>query len=308
MEKGQMRVEVNISLQKGSKMGTKVEIKNLNSFRAVEKSIDYEIDRQKDVLDSGEKVIQETRGWNESLQKTFSQRSKEQAHDYRYFPEPDLPPLVLEAAKINILKKQLPELPQERKQRFVDEYKISDLAVDFLTGQISEGKMYLADFFENAVSELDNWLKHRQKKIDAKRKQQLTKLMSNYMMTEFPKYLQEGKHSLSKITAENYAEFVDLIDKGEISSSAAQAVLAEMFKTGADPSHIVADKGLKQLSDKSELDSVIQQILDDNPQSVKDYLSGKEQALQFLIGQVMKATKGQANPQVVGPMLKEKIK
>ena len=308
MEKGQMRVEVNISLKKNNKMGTKVEIKNLNSFRAVEKSIDYEIERQTDVLDAGDKVAQETRGWNENIQKTFSQRTKEEAHDYRYFPEPDLPPLAISAAQVNQLKKELPELPQKKKERFKEQYKVSDLAVDFLTSQVANGKMFLAVFFENAVSELDNWLKHRKKDIDEKKRQKLIKLMSNYIMTEFPKYVQANGKGLEKITAENYAEFVDLIDKGDISSSAAQMVLAEMFKAGGDPSHIIEDKGLKQVSDKDSLQKIVDDIIKENSGPVKDFQAGKEQALQYLVGQVMKETKGQANPKIVGEILREKLK
>ncbi|MBL7155449.1 MAG: Asp-tRNA(Asn)/Glu-tRNA(Gln) amidotransferase subunit GatB [Candidatus Portnoybacteria bacterium] len=301
MEKGQMRCEVNISLKSDKKeLGTKVEIKNLNSFRAVERSIDYEIKRQGDLLESGQKVVQETRGWDENKQKTFSQRTKEEAQDYRYFPEPDLPPLTELTSISQRLSTELPELPQAKRQRFSQEYKLPPADIDTLV--VSKG---LADYFEQIVSELETWLKIK----SISDKQPLIKLTANYLLTELQKLLLVSKTKIEdcQISPENFAEFITLIQQKEISSSAAQKVLQEMFQTGIDPSHIVEDKKLRQVSDEAELTKIVNRVIKKNPQPVKDYQSGKENALQFLVGQVMAASQGQANPQVVGEILKKKI-
>jgi aspartyl-tRNA(Asn)/glutamyl-tRNA(Gln) amidotransferase subunit B len=302
MEKGQMRCEVNVSLRPGQgKLGTKVEIKNLNSFRAVERSIDYEIKRQNEILESSGKIIQETRGWDENKQRTFSQRIKEEAKDYRYFPEPDLPPLTELSAISSRLSAELPELPQARRQRFIQEYKLPQSDINTLVA--NKG---LADYFEQVVSELKTWLKIK----SISDKQSLIKLTANYLLTELQKLLLVSKTKIEdcQISPENFAEFITLIQQKEISSSAAQKVLQEMFQTGIDPSHVVEDKKLRQVSNKAELSKIISRVIKDNHQPVKDYQAGKENALQFLIGQVMAASKGQANPQVVGEILKEKIK
>jgi len=302
MEKGQMRVEVNISLASAkSKVGTKVEIKNLNSFKAVERALEYEIKRQADLLESGEKVIQETRGWDEGRQKTFSQRGKEEAHDYRYFPEPDLPPLKINQAEINNLKKELPELPQARRERFQKEYGISKMTIDVLVAN-----RFLGQFFEKAASESGK-TEYVQKKIDQAQRQRLYNLLSNYIMTEFPKYVRTDGRGLEKITPENFAELIVLTEKGTISSSGAQTVLKEMFATGADPTHIIEEKGLAQVSDEIELEKIVERVIKNNPQPVEDYKKGKETACQFLVGQVMKETKGKANPQVVQEILTKKL-
>jgi len=301
MEKGQMRCEVNISLKpKKGDLGTKVEIKNLNSFRAVERSVDYEIKRQNDLLESGQKIIQETRGWDENKQRTFSQRTKEEAEDYRYFPEPDLPPLTDLSTISQRLSSELPELPQARRQRFIQEYKLPQADIDTLVN--SKG---LADYFEQVVSELETWL--RIKSISDK--QPLIKLTANYFLTELQKLLLANKVRIEncQISPENFAEFITLIQQKEISSSAAQTILQEMFQTGIDPSHIVEDKKLRQISDEVELAKIVDRIIKSNPGPVKDYQAGKENALQFLIGKVMADSQGQANPQVVGEILKKKI-
>ncbi len=302
MEKGQMRCEVNISLKSGQKeLGTKVEIKNLNSFRTVERSIDYEIKRQGDLLESGQKVVQETRGWDENKQRTFSQRIKEEAQDYRYFPEPDLPPLTELASISQHLSTELPELPQVKRQRFSREYKLPPADINTLVG--SKG---LADYFEQIVSELETWLKIK----SISDKQPLIKLTANYFLTELQKLLLVSKTKIEdcQISPENFAEFITLIQQKEVSSSAAQKVLQEMFQTGIDPSHIVEDKKLRQVSDEAALIKIVSQVIKKNPQPVKDYQSGKENALQFLIGQVMAASQGQANPEMVGEILKNELK
>jgi len=302
MEKGQMRCEVNISLKsKKKKLGTKVEIKNLNSFRAVERAIDYEIKRQADLLESAEVIVQETRGWDENKQKTFSQRGKEEAQDYRYFPEPDLPPLSISSEEVEQIKKELPELSQARRKRFIEEYKIPQ--ADILTLVANKG---LADYFEQVVSELETWLKI--KSIDDKKP--LVKLTANYILTELQKLLLASKTEMEscQISPENFAEFITLIHQKEISSSAAQAVLKEMFETGSDPSHIVEARELRQISDEASLVKIVNQVIKANPQPVKDYQAGKEKALQFLVGKVMAASKGQANPEVVQELLTKILK
>ena len=301
MEKGQMRCEVNISLKSNKKkLGTKVEIKNLNSFRAVERSAKYEIKRQAELLDSGDKIIQETRGWDENKQITFSQRTKEEAQEYRYFPEPDLPPLT-NMSKISAkVSTKIPELPQAKRERFIDEYKLPQSDIDILVSNKN-----LADYFEQVISELKTWLKIK----SIGDKQALVKLTVNYLLTELQKLLIDDglKIEKCKISPENFAEFITLIEQKEISSSAAQTVLKEMLKTGADPSNIVDDKELKQVSDKDALSKIAKQVVSDNPKPVKDYKEGKESALQFLVGKVMAASKGQANPEIARELLKKQL-
>jgi len=263
MEKGQMRCEVNVSL-KGK--GPKVEIKNLNSFKAVEKSIKYEVKRQT----KAKKIIQETRGWHDKKQITISQRSKEQAHDYRYFPEPDLPPLEFSIFNFQF---SMPEMPQEKAKRFIKEYNLPEQDINILVKDPD-----LADYFEQIISELGN--------------AKLVKLATNYLL--------KAKNNFQKITPENFAELINLVFQNKISSSGADIVLAEMQKTGADPDHIIQEKDLKQ---ESNLDNIIQKIIKNNPKAVSDFKAGQEQALKFLIGQIMAQTKGKANPQSAKKLL-----
>ncbi len=301
MEKGQMRCEVNISLKRpDGKMGTKAEIKNLNSFRSVERAIDCEIKRQADLLDAGEKIIQETRGWDDAKQKTFSQRIKEEAHDYRYLPEPDIPPLNNLSALRAEIAKNLPELPAAKRKRFTQEFSLPEADVNVLVYYKD-----LADYFEQVVSELATWARLK----DLGQVQPLVKLTANYFLTQLQKLLVAYKMRAvdCQISAENFAEFIAMIAAEEISSSAAQAVLEEMFNTGADPSHVVEEKQLKQVSDEGALEEIVKQVIKENPQPVKDYQSGKEKALQFLVGKVMALSKGQANPGVAAKLLKEQI-
>ena len=308
MEKGQMRCEVNISLKPvGQKeFGTKVEIKNLNSFRAVGRSIEYEIKRQTEVLGEGGKINQETRGWNADKQETYSQRKKEEAHDYRYFPEPDLPPLDLtkKAGVFDVkkIKDSIPELPLLKKYRFINQYKL----VEENAKIFSEDKE-LANYFEDIVSELSHWIEA--KGIDGNRLDKLTKLTANYILTELQRlfYVNNTPISDCKITAENFAEFITLIDEGKISSSGAQEMLVEMFTTGGDPSNILDEKGLAQVSDEGEIEIIVDKVIKNNSQSVEDYRSGKEVALKFLVGQTMKQSKGKANPQMAGEILRKKL-
>lgn len=307
MEKGQMRVEVNISLkEKGAKeFGTKVEIKNLNSIKAAADSVDYEIKRQSEALDAGEKIIQETRGWDENKKQTFSQRIKEGSADYRYFPEPDLPPLRLEDAELDI---SLPELPQQRRKRFTKEYGLPEKDIEiFITNKI------LGDYFEKVVSELESWEKlgHIEKPTDLDHKK-LSKLASNYLITELQKIYRERDLSFDiegiNITPENFAEFIFRTHSGEVSSSGAQSLLKEMFETGKDPSDIIKEKDLGQISDSEALNQAVQEVIGENEKSVEDYKKGNENAIQFLVGQMMKKTKGKANPQVARELLEKELK
>ena len=309
MEKGHMRCEVNISLRpKGrEKFGTKVEVKNLNSFRAVERSIEFEIKRQAEVLSEGGKVIQETRGWNADEQKTYSQRKKEEAHDYRYFPEPDLPSLDLSDGNgifdIEKIRNGIPELPLQKKYRLIAQYKLSEE-----NARIFSEDKDLSNYFEDVVSELREWTEV--KKIEDKHIGSLTKLAANYILTALQGMLYGNKIDISqcKITAENFAEFITLIQEGKISSSAAQTMLAEMFATGGDPSNILEEKGLHQVSDEGVIEQIALEVIKNNPKSVGDYKSGKENAIKFLIGQVMKESKGKANPKMAEEILKRNLK
>ena len=255
MEKGQMRVEANISVSADGKLGTKVEIKNLNSFRVVEKGIDYEIKRQTEAIKSGKKIVQETRGWDENGKKTVSQRWKEEAHDYRYFPEPDLPPLQMEKEYIQEIRAEIPELPWQKRGRFKKEYYLSDEDLEIFVQQKD-----LGEYFEKVVSELSNWVKAVEMKraITEEERKKLIRLASNYISTDLQALLKGATFSKNKflITPENFAEFITLIYKGKISSKIGKMVLVEMFESGADPSHIIEEKGLVQIEDSSEVKKV----------------------------------------------------
>jgi aspartyl-tRNA(Asn)/glutamyl-tRNA(Gln) amidotransferase subunit B len=296
MEKGQMRVEVNISLSKDpDKLGTKVEIKNLNSFRAVEKSIEYETERQAKVLKAGKKIVQETRGWDAIKEITKSQREKESAHDYRYFPEPDLPPIQWDSKDIHLIKTELPELPQQKRERFIKEYELPEKEIEIFV--INKD---LGEYFEKVISELEPRLDH-QKLLE------MIKLTSNYLISDLTGLLKglSPEDKKFKITAENFAELITLIHKGSISSKIAKAILAEMFKTGADPSNIIKEKDLAQITDEKEIETITKEIIAHNAKAVTDFKNGKENSLQFLIGQVMAQSKGRANPDSIKDLLKK---
>lgn len=305
MEKGNMRCEVNLSLHKEGEdklSGTKVEVKNINSFRFVEKAINYEIERQTELLEKGEKVIQETRGWDSVKNTTVSQRKKESAHDYRYFPEPDIPPMEFTKAYIENLKCKLPELPDAKEKRFASEYNLNGEDITVLTAQND-----LAEYFEQVISEIKEKVLSNEVESSVEK---VVKLAANYVISELRKHLVENKHNVRdlKISAENYAEFIGLIADGKINSSAAQTVLREMYHTGGDPSQIIEEKNLGQMQDSSELEAVVENIITANSKSIEDYKAGKQNALQFLVGQIMKETKGKANPGIVMKLLRKKIK
>lgn len=302
MEKGQMRVEVNISEKAvGSYsgtdrlgLGTKVEVKNLNSFRAVEQAIEYEIKRQTEVLESGNMVIQETRGWDDAKGITYSQREKESAHDYRYFPEPDLPPLRFSEKDVRALKAQLPELPQQRRERLRKEYGLSEQDTDVFARNKDMG-----EYFEKVVSELGP-------RLSQERLKKLTKLSANYILSDLMGLLEgtsiEGEDFL--ITPENFAELVLLIETGEISSAIAKQVLKEMFAKGKDPSQIIEEKGLAQIVDTASVEDIAKDVIAKNPKAVQDYKKGKETALQFLLGRMMAKSQGTVSPDIASKALR----
>ena len=307
MEKGQLRVEANVSLSENpAELGTKVEVKNLNSFRSVERAIDYEIERQKGILESKKKVSQETRGWDEADQKTVSQRAKEEAHDYRYFPEPDLPPLNTSSKEIQEIHEGIGELPQQRRKRFLEEYGLTEKEVETFVSSKD-----LGEYYEKAVSELRNWVKEIDEKKEVKDKEflKLAKMASNYMLTDLLGLIKAacavGEDFL--VTPENFGEFITLIYKGNISSKSAKEVLKEMFSTGKDPSQIIEKKELSQITDKKEIEKVAKEVLISNAKVVEDFKKGKSNAMQFLVGQVMAKTKGRANPSLAKEALEKNI-
>ncbi|OGN11471.1 MAG: glutaminyl-tRNA synthase (glutamine-hydrolyzing) subunit B [Candidatus Yanofskybacteria bacterium RIFCSPHIGHO2_02_FULL_43_15c] len=297
MEKGQMRVEVNISVRDkkqatSDKLGTKVEIKNLNSIRSAALAVDYEIERQVSMLEDGHRVAQETRGWDEARQTTFSQRLKETAQDYRYFSEPDLPVLNLSEEYIESIEALMPELPEQRRKRFKEQYGLNDSQVEIFTIV-----KHLGDYFENVASGLGE-----EKKLHA--------LAANYIITEFPPLFKMQGMEIDelegiKISSEAFAELVVMIFHQKISSTAAKAVLKTMAETGLHPEAIAREKSLLQVSDTEELEKVAQEIISENPGPVADYKKGKTETLKFLVGKMMAKTKGQANPQMAGDLLEK---
>ena len=311
MEKGQMRIEVNISLTNpDGSWGTKVEIKNINSVKFAADAVDYEIKRQRELLESGEKIKQETRGWDEFKKQSFSQRSKEEAHDYRYFPEPDLPPIriangraLFSAEKI---RSEMPELPQQRRERFVRQYGLPGHDVEMFTVNKP-----LGDYFEHVASELLSFdrLDHL-KKPDPEHQGRLLKLASNYVITELKRMADSvgADPADTKISPEMFADLVVRVFHSEVSSSGAQTVLKEMFATGFSPGQIIKEKNLEQVSNVEDLNSAVAKVITDNPKAVEDFKAGKEASIRFLVGMAMRETKGKANPQVVEGILKGMLK
>jgi aspartyl-tRNA(Asn)/glutamyl-tRNA(Gln) amidotransferase subunit B len=305
MEKGQMRVEVNISISpsmgsgRAKKLGTKVEIKNLNSFKVVEKAIDFEIKRQEELLEKGEKIVQETRGWHDKKEITFSQREKEESHDYRYFLEPDLPAMHFDENFIEKIKGTIPELPEQKRERFEKEYGLDKNATEIFVVNKD-----LSEYYEKVVSEFEEWTEEQEDKEAHKK---VSKLVANYLISDI-QGLMQGKEFIEtefKITPENFAEFIKMIYKGEISSKVAKMVLLDMFNTGVDPSTIVDENNLKQVSDDSIIEKAIKEVIEKNPEAVASYKAGKQNILQFLAGQVIKETRGTAKPDKVHKLLKK---
>ena len=294
MEKGQMRIEANISIapKNADKFGTKVEVKNINSFKAVHDAIEYELKRQEELLSEGKRIVQETRGWNDQKFITESQRSKEEANDYRYFPEPDLPPLnVKEAFDLEKLKDEIPELPEAKRRRFGEEFGLDMKLVETIVAE----KPW-ADYFEEVVSELKSEVQ------DAN-----IQLLANYFTSDFKSMIKGTnlKPTDIKITPKNFADLIRLIQTGKISSRIAKDLLLKMFETGDEPEALIQSQDMGLMNDEGELGTIIDGVLQTNGQSVADFKKGKLNALQFLFGQVMARTKGKADPNIAKKILEE---
>ena len=288
MEEGSLRADVNVSVHKiGEPWGQRTEMKNMNSFRSIVRAIDYEAQRQIDVVEAGGKILQETLRWDEVSGKTFSMREKENAQDYRYFPDPDLVAIKLSEEYIQNIKDSLPELPESRKKRYLEEYKLSEKDAKIITSS-----KYLSDLFEKAGSISGN-----------------IKAVGNWIISDISRILNEKELEPMNIpfNAQQLAELVMLIDKGTISSSIGKKVLEELFENPRKPEEIIKEKGWIQISDEGAIKEVVLKILEANPQSVADYKAGKDRALGFLVGQAMKETKGKANPQMLNKMFAEEM-
>jgi len=299
MEEGSFRCDANISIRpRGTtEYLSKVEVKNMNSFKAVYRALDYEAKRQQEVLEKGGKLTQETRGWVEPKGITVSQRSKEYAHDYRYFPEPDLPPLVFSKKWVEEIRARLPELPDVRRDRFMSEYGLPLYDANLLVDSKA-----MANYFEDCVKLMTGSTNG----VDLPKK---AKTISNWLLGDFLRMLNASSTSIedTRVSPKHLAEMLDLTDKGTLSGPAAKAVFEEMFLSGKKAGDIVAEKGLKQISSHHEIELQVDMALSANVQAVADYKSGKQQALAFLIGQVMKATKGRANPATAREILLHKL-
>lgn len=289
MEEGSLRCDANVSLRPygQEEFGTKAELKNMNSFRGVQRGLEYEELRQAELLSSGDSVIQETRRWDEGQGKTLAMRSKEQAHDYRYFPDPDLVSLFIDQAWKDQVRAAIPELPDARKARYTQKYALPDYDAEVITASKK-----LADLFEES-------LKYT---ADAK-------AVSNWIMGDLLGYLNANSLELTDvhITGKGLGEMIGLIEKGTISSKIAKTVFKELIETGKDPQTVVEEKGLVQISDEGAIQAIVEQIVNANPQSVADFKAGKEKAVGFLVGQIMKETKGKANPGLVNKLIIESL-
>ena len=289
MEEGSFRCDANISLRpKGQKtLGVKTELKNMNSFRNVQRALDYEIRRQTALLDQGERILQETRLWDAARGVTSSMRGKEEAHDYRYFPDPDLVPIVVDPEWIAAIKAGLPELPDTKKERFIREYGIPEYDAEVLTSSKP-----LANYYEACLQ------------VYAK-----PKIVSNWIMSELLRELKRDEREIEEgpVPAQNLAEMLKLIDEGLISGKIAKSVFEEMYRTGKKAEEVVKEKGWVQVTDTSAIEKSIEEILAKNPKEVEEYKKGKEKLFGFFVGQVMKATQGKANPQLVNELLKKKL-
>ena len=289
MQEGSLRADVNVSVRKKgvTEFGTRTEMKNMNSFRSITRAIEYEVDRQIDLIEDGGKVEQETLRWDDVSGKTFSMRDKEDAQDYRYFPDPDLVAIKLSDEYIENIKNNLPELPESRKQRYLEEYNLSEKDANIITGS-----KYLSNLFEGAIKVCNN-----------------PKAVNNWIISDISRILNETEMEPIEIPfdSEQLGKLITLIDKGTISSIIAKKVLEELFENPKDPEEIVKEKGWIQISDEGAIKEVVLKVLENNPQSVADYKAGKEKAIGFLVGQAMKETKGKANPQMLNKMFKENM-
>ncbi|KGX90216.1 aspartyl/glutamyl-tRNA amidotransferase subunit B [Pontibacillus halophilus JSM 076056 = DSM 19796] len=289
MEEGSLRADANISIRPygQDEFGTKTELKNLNSFSYVQKGLEFEEKRQQEVLQKGGEILQETRRYDEQKKETVLMRVKEGSDDYRYFPEPDLVPLFVSDEWKERVRAEIPELPDARKARYINELNLPEYDAMVLTNNV-----HLSDFFEGTIAKGGD-----------------VKQASNWLMGEISAYMNKNYKELSElaITPEGLAKMIKLIEDGTISSKIAKKVATEMIENGGDPQQIVKDKGLVQISDEGQLREIIGGVLDENQQSIEDYKAGKDRAFKFLVGQTMKATKGQANPQVVNKIITEEL-
>ena len=288
MQEGSLRADVNVSVRKpGEPLGTRTEMKNMNSFRSIVRAIDYEVERQIDVIENGGKIIQETLRWDDVSGKTFPMRDKEDAQDYRYFPDPDLVAIKLSEEYIENIKKSLPELPESRKQRYLSEYNLSEKDANLITSS-----KYLSDLFEQATEICNN-----------------AKAVNNWIISDISRILNETEMEPIQIPFDSnqLGKLVVLIDNGTISSSIGKKVLVELFENPRDPEEIIKEKGWIQISDEGAIKEVVLKVLEANPQSIADYKGGKDKALGFLVGQAMKETRGKANPQLLNKMFLEEL-
>lgn len=290
MEEGSLRCDANISLRPAgsNEFGVKTELKNMNSFRHVERALSYEIKRQTSILESGGKIVQETRLWDEGKGITRSMRGKEEAHDYRYFPDPDLVPTVIDKYWVEEIRKSLPELPEAKKRRFISQYNLPSYDTEVLTSSKP-----LAQYFEETLKTYNR-----------------PKIVSNWIMSELLRELNRDKKEVTEclIKSKNLAELLKMVDDGTISGKIAKSVFEEMYKTGKSAREIVEEKGLIQITDEAALMKIAKKILDTHPEQVKDYKAGKKKLLGFFVGQIMRETKGKANPQLVNKIFKELLK
>ena len=287
MEEGSLRADVNVSVhKKGEPFGTRTEMKNMSSFRSIVRAIDYEIERQIEVIENGGTIEQETLRWDEVSGKTFTMRNKENAKDYRYFPEPDLGVIEISDEWKEEIRKSLPEMPEERKVRYMEEFKLPEYDSNIIVSS-----KYLSDLFEAATKVCNN-----------------PKAVSNWIMTDIIRVQNEEDIEKMPFTAEELGKLIVLIDKGTISSSIAKKVFEELLENPRDPEEIIKEKGWIQISDEGAIKEIVQKILEKNPASIADYKAGKDRALGFLVGQAMKQTKGKANPQLLNKLFLEELK
>ncbi len=297
MQDGSFRCDANVSVRPDgdTELGAKVEVKNMNSFRAVYNALKYEVDRQVSIVEDGDRVTQETRGWVEDRSVTVSQRSKEYAHDYRYFPEPDLPPVAIDGAWVEELRAALPELPAQRRARFMSQYGLPFYDANLLTGSRAT-----ADYFEACL---------KVRPVEPELLVSRAKVISNWVLVELGRLLNLSGTAIedARVTPAHLVELVELIESGTLGSTLAKTVLQESFDTGVAPGEIVKERGYVQISDSSVVEAAVEEAIASNPQAVADYRKGKETAAKFLIGQVMKITRGQANPAMVNRLVVEKL-
>ncbi|MAZ07824.1 MAG: Asp-tRNA(Asn)/Glu-tRNA(Gln) amidotransferase GatCAB subunit B, partial [Rickettsiales bacterium] len=287
MEKGNLRVDVNVSVRlPGKDLGTRCEIKNVNSIKFIQQAIEYEANRQIKIIEDGGIINQETRLFDPNKGETRTMRGKEESHDYRYFPDPDLPPLILSSEKIKKLKEILPELPDDKKRRFINDYKIKDYDSEIIVND-----QEVSDFFEKLVNKRDS------------------KIVVSWITGELFSYLKKNDKNLSEsnVSVEKFGELLDLISDGTISNRVAKEIFVEYLQSNKNAKEFISDKELIQVSDTSELNKMIDQVLKENPKMVDDYKGGKDKLLGFFVGQVMKISNGKANPQLVNNMLKDKL-